>query len=330
HFDPIPPLWNKMYDILHFWTEKGVDGFRCDMVEMVPFEFWGWAIPKLKADNPQLIFIGEAYDSGKYHDYIFNGKFDYLYDKVGLYDAIRRLTRNEPNATTWDINKVWNTDSKFIDAHMLRFMENHDEQRIASPDFAGNPWLAVPGMIVTAALNKGPVMVYFGQEVGEPGAGAEGFSGNDGRTSIFDYWGVPEHQKWLNGGKLDGGKLSADQKRLRDFYSKLLNVVRNNEALKIGEFWELMVANEHQQGFDQHLYLFLRYTDKQRILVITNFNRDERRIQVKLPADLLDKLHLSGSKQFTDLLSGAKYNTTDINNGVDITLPSASGMLLSF
>ncbi|MGZ3750779.1 MAG: cyclomaltodextrinase C-terminal domain-containing protein, partial [Mucilaginibacter sp.] len=129
---------------------------------------------------------------------------------------------------------------------------------------------------------------------------------------------------------LDGGKLSADQKRLRDFYSKLLNVVRNNEALKIGEFWELMVANEHQQGFDQHLYLFLRYTDKQRILVITNFNRDERRIQVKLPADLLDKLHLSGSKQFTDLLSGAKYNTTDINNGVDITLPSASGMLLSF
>ena len=330
HFEPIPPLWNKMYDILHFWTSKGVDGFRCDMVEMVPFEFWGWVIPKLKAEHPQLIFIGEAYDINKYHNYIVNGKFDYLYDKVGLYDAIRRLTTNQPNATTWDINKVWNQDCKDIHEHMLRFMENHDEQRIASPDFAGNPWLAVPGMIVTATLNTGPVMIYFGQEVGEQGAGAEGFGGNDGRTSIFDYWGVPEHQKWLNDGKLDGGKLSDSQKKLRDFYSRLLNITHSNEAIRRGEFWELMVANEHQQGFDQRLYMFLRYTDKQRILVITNFNRDERKMQVKLPADLLVKLHLSGSKEFTDLLNGTKYNTNDINNGLDITLPATSGMLLSF
>jgi glycosidase len=330
HFDPIPPLWNKMYDILHFWSEKGVDGFRCDMVEMVPFEFWGWIIPKLKAEYPQLIFIGEAYNINKYHDYIFNGKFDYLYDKVGLYDAIRRLTRNEPNATTWDVNKVWNHDCRNIDAHMLRFMENHDEQRIASSGFAGDPWLAVPGMIVTTTLNTGPVMIYFGQEVGEPGAGTEGFSGNDGRTSIFDYWGVPEHQKWLNDGKMDGGKLSDDQKKLRDFYSKLLNLVRSNEALRVGGFWELMLANEHQPGFDQHLYLFLRYTDKQRILVITNFNRDERKLQVKLSDDLIDKLHLSGSMEFTNLLNGAKYNTNDINAGLDITLPPTSGMLLSF
>jgi glycosidase len=330
HFDPVPPLWNKMYDILHFWSEKGVDGFRCDMVEMVPFEFWGWIIPKLKAEHPELIFIGEAYNNNKYHDYIFNGKFDYLYDKVGLYDAIRRLTTNAPNATTWDFNKVWNQDCRFIDVHMLRFMENHDEQRIASPGFAGDPWLAVPGMIVTTTLNAGPVMVYFGQEVGEPGSGTEGFGSDDGRTSIFDYWGVPEHQKWLNDGKMDGDKLSDSQKNLRAFYSKLLNLVRNNEALRIGEFWELMLANEHQQGFDQHLYLFLRYTDKQRILVITNFNRDERKLQVKLPADLLEKLQLSGSKEFTDLLSGTKYNTNNIAEGVNIILPATSGMLLNF
>jgi glycosidase len=330
YFDPVPPLWNKMYDILSFWSKKGVDGFRCDMVEMVPFEFWGWIIPKLKEAYPALIFIGEAYDSNKYHDYIYNGKFDYLYDKVGLYDAIRRLTCNQPNASTWDFNRIWNHDCLSIGAHMLRFMENHDEQRIASPDFAGNPWLAVPGMIVTATLNTGPVMIYFGQEVGEPANGTEGFSGNDGRTSIFDYWGVPEYQKWLNGGQMDGGQLSDDQKKLRDFYSRLLNLVRDNEALKSGEFWELMLANEHQQGFDQHLYLFLRYTDKQRILVITNFNRDERKLQVKLSDDLLAKLNLSGSKEFTDLLSGTKYSTSDINAGLDLTLPATSGMLLSF
>ena len=330
YFDPIPPLWDKMFDILHFWSEKGIDGFRCDMVEMVPFEFWGWVISKLKAEHPDLIFIGEAYDRGKYHNYIFDGKFDYLYDKVGLYDSIRKLTCNQWGATAWDINQVWNRDCKDIDQHMLRFMENHDEQRIASSSFAGDPWLAVPGMIITATMNTGPVMIYFGQEVGEPADGAEGFSSNDGRTSIFDYWGVPEHQKWLNKGKFDGGLLADSQKRLREFYSKLLNIARQNEAINAGEFWELMVANEHQPGFDQHLYLYLRYTNKQRILVATNFNREERNIQVKLPADLLQLLQISGIVEFTDLLSRVKYRTNDIADGLIINLLPVSGLILEF
>ncbi|WEA03136.1 alpha-amylase family glycosyl hydrolase [Mucilaginibacter sp. SJ] len=330
YFDPIPPLWNKVYDILHYWSEKGVDGFRCDMVEMVPIEFWGWVIPKLKAEHPGIIFIGEAYDKGKYNDYIFKGKFDYLYDKVGLYDAIKRLTRDEHNSSTWEINAVWNHDSKGIDEHMLRFMENHDEQRIASNDFAGNPWLAVPGMIVTATLNTGPVMVYFGQEVGEPAIGNEGFSGNDGRTSIFDYWGVPQHQKWVNNHAYDGAQLSADQQKLRSFYHNLLTAVHNSDALKSGAFYELMIANERQPGFDTRLYIYVRYTNNQRILVITNFNRSERKLTVKLPEDLLTKLNQSGHKQFTDLLSGAKFDTDDIRNGVEVSLPAMSGMLLEF
>ncbi|MFI5137306.1 MAG: alpha-amylase family glycosyl hydrolase [Sphingobacteriales bacterium] len=330
HFDPVPPLWNKIFDILHYWSAKGVDGFRCDMVEMVPFEFWGWVIPKLKAEYSNVIFIGEAYNAGLYSKYIHVGKFDYLYDKVGLYDAVRHLTCNDPNSSTWDINRVWSQDTTGIDEHMLRFMENHDEQRIASSFFAGNPWLAIPGMIVTTTLSTGPVMVCSGQEVGEPAKGNEGFSGDDGRTSIFDYWGMPEHQKWMNNGKFDGGQLSDDQKKLRGFYSTLLNAVHNNEALSSGKFWELMMANEHQPGFDQHLYIFLRYTAKQRILVVTNFNRSERNIQVKLPDDLLKYLNLSGKAAFTDLLSGNKYNTGNIKEGVDLTLPASGGMLLSF
>ena len=330
HFDPIPPLWNKIFDILHYWSAKGVDGFRCDMVEMVPFEFWGWVIPKLKAEYPNIIFIGEAYNAGLYSKYINTGKFDYLYDKVGLYEAIRHLTCNDLNSSTWDINRVWNQDTTGIDEHMLRFMENHDEQRIASSYFAGNPWLAVPGMIVTTTLSTGPVMVYSGQEVGEPAKGTEGFNGDDGRTTIFDYWGVPEHQKWMNKGKFDGGQLSDDQKKLRSFYGKLLNAVHNNEALGSGKFWELMMANEHQPGFDQHLYIFLRYTAKQRILVITNFNRSERNIRVKLPDDLLNQLNLGKKVAFTDLLSGNNYNTDNIKDGVNITLPASGGMLLSF
>ena len=271
YFNPVPPLWNKIRDILLFWAAKGVDGFRCDMVEMVPFEFWGWVISAAKAKFPQLIFIGEAYNPNLFNSYIGVGKFDYLYDKVGLYDAIKRLTKNTPNSTTWDINQLWNRDTKGIDEHMLRFMENHDERRIASPQFAGDPWLAQPGMIITATLSTGPVMVYFGQEVGERGAGIAGFSPDDGRTTIFDYWGVPELQKWTNGGQFDGGALSDSQKNLRNFYSRLLNAVISNEAIRVGNFWELMLSNEREPWFNEHLYIFIRHTDKQRILVIANF-----------------------------------------------------------
>lgn len=330
HFDPIPPLWNKIYDILTYWSQKGVDGYRCDMVEMVPTEFWAWVIPKLKAAYPGTIFIGEAYDKNKYGDYIFRGGFDYLYDKVGLYDAIRRLTRNDYGASTWEINNVWNTHCHGIDQHMLRFMENHDEQRIASHYFAGDAWLAVPGMVVTATMNTGPVMIYSGQEVGEPALGHQGFSGDDGRTSIFDYCGLPEHQKWLNNGAFDGANLSESQNNLRGFYQKLLTSVRDNEALTSGLFYELMMANEHQPGFDQLLYIYLRYTAEQRVLVIANFNRTERALVVKLPDDLLNKLNLSGKAAFTDLLSEAKFNTDDIRNGIDVKIPASGGLLLAF
>ncbi|MGN6181081.1 MAG: alpha-amylase family glycosyl hydrolase [Mucilaginibacter sp.] len=328
HFDPVPPLWNKLYDILVYWSGKGIDGFRCDMIEMVPVEFWAWLIPKLKSEFPGLLFIGEAYQVGLYRPYI-NAGFDYLYDKVGLYDTIKRLTRNEYGASTWCINAVWNHDTNGIDHHMLRFMENHDEERIASGAFAGNPWLAVPGMVVSATLNTGPVMIYSGQEVGEPASGQQGFGG-DPRTSIFDYCGVPEHQKWMNGGRFDGGQLSDDQKSLRSFYSKLLNAVAANEALSTGEFYEMMLCNEHQPGFDQGIYFYVRYTDKQRVLVIANFNRYDKNMVVKLADDFLNRVNLNGPVTFTDLLNGNVYHTSNINDGLNVMVPAVSALLLAF
>ncbi|MFD0792999.1 alpha-amylase family glycosyl hydrolase [Mucilaginibacter litoreus] len=324
----VPPLWHKLHHILTYWCEMGVDGFRCDMIEMVPVEFWAWIIPKLKATHPDLIFIGEAYDKSKYAGYINDGGFDYLYDKVGLYEAIRRLTCNEPGSSTWEINAVWNHHTRGIDQHMLRFMENHDEQRIASRFFAGDAWLAVPGMIVTATLNVGPVMVYSGQEVGEPAVGACGFRGDDGRTTIFDYWGVPEHQKWMNGGVFDGGKLSASQQELRGFYSSLLNIVKNSEALSDGQFYELMMSNEHEHWFDTRLYLYLRYTHTERVVVITNFNREERDINLQIPGALLTEFGLAGGQSFTDLLTGETIVTADVSAGIPVKIKPMSGLLL--
>lgn len=330
HFNPVPPLWHKMLHILSYWSDKGIDGFRCDMVEYVPFEFWGWLIAEMKKLYPEVIFIGEAYNPQEYDNYLFNGKFDYLYDKVGLYDAVKRLTRNEWRASTWDINAVWNHHSRGFDERMLRFMENHDEERIASAPFAGDAWLAIPGMIVSATLSTGPVMIYFGQEVGEPAQGASGFSGDDGRTTIFDYWGVPEHQRWVNNHAYDGAQLHESQVRLRQFYSKLLNAVRDNEALREGEFYELMIANEHQPGFNNRLYIYLRYTDKARVLVVVNFNRHAIDITVKLPDGPAEKLGIKDRIKFIDLLSEKTIETDNIDNGVQLNVAAASGYLLNF
>lgn len=331
NFMPQPPVWKKMRDILAFWAAKGVDGFRCDVAEMIPVEFWSWVITDLKKKYPHLVFIGEAYDRNEYKNFLINGKFDYLYDKVGLYDGLKRLIMNDSNATVKDISFVWQKESNGFSQHMLRFLENHDETRIASKAFAGNPWYGIPGMVVTATLSSGPVMIYSGQEVGEPANGTEGFSGDDGRTSIFDYWGVPNHQKWMNDGAFDGGKLNEEEKSLRQFYSKLLNLVTKNEAISSGNFYELLQINQSSQGFNDKVYAYLRYTANKRVLILANFNRNETILNVNFPEDVLKAFDLEGKAiGFTDLLSATKFNTENMNNGLIVKMPSTSAVILEF
>lgn len=276
HFEPIPSTWLKMRDILAFWTKKGVDGFRCDMSEMVPVEFWGWVIPEIKKLNPSVIFIAEIYNPQTYHQYLFEGKFDYLYDKVGLYDTLRKLMEGNGNAN--DITSVWQNESGNFANRMLRFLENHDEHRIASKYFANDPFKAIPAMVVSATLHSGPVMLYFGQEVGVKPTVAEGFSGDDGRTTMFDYWGVPEFQNWVNNHNYDGGKLTSEQKNIRDFYAELLKFVNNSDAVKNGQFYDLQYVNNNGQAVnynDKKIYSYLRFSENQKLLFICNFDLEK-------------------------------------------------------
>jgi glycosidase len=274
HFDPIPSTWRKMYDILAYWTGKGVDGFRCDMAEMVPVEFWGWVIPEIKKLNPGIIFIAEIYNSYEYHSFIKTGQFTYLYDKVGLYNSLRKLV--EGFGTAEEITRLWQQESGDISNNMLRFLENHDEQRISSRYFAGDPWAAIPAITLSASLHTGPFMLYFGQEIGVNAEVEEGFQSNDGRTTIFDYWGVTEFQAWVNGGKFDGGKLTDSQRQLRAFYERLNHFITENEAVYAGQFYDLQYVNIDGQSPDYdktRLYTYVRYTENQRLLFIYNFDR---------------------------------------------------------
>lgn len=323
YFDPIPPVWLKMRDILTYWTNKGVDGFRCDMAEMVPIAFWSWVIPQVKKVNPDLIFLGEAYNPKVYKQYLEEGKFDYLYDKVGLYDGLKKLIRNEPNADVAAIKYVWQVESVGFGKHMLRFLENHDEERIASAGFAGNAELALPAMVVSSTLGSGPVMLYFGQEVGEPGRGQEGFGGDDNRTTIFDYWGVPNHQKWMNGGLFDGHKLNAFQQNLRTYYQQLLKVTSTSDAIVNGEIYEVPVTG----NMNNRMYAFIRFSGKQRLLVVANFDRTETlNANIEIPDQILKVKH---SSPVTDLLTDRKLNIA-AGTTIPVMLKPVSAQVIEF
>ena len=334
HFDPIPSTWLKMRDILVYWTRKGVDGFRCDMAEMVPVEFWGWVIPEVKKENPAVIFIAEIYNPFEYRNYINIGKFDYLYDKVGLYNSLRRMI--EGHGSAQDITRIWQHESGDFAEHMLRFLENHDEQRIASRYFAGNPWTALPAMVLSATLHTGPLMLYFGQELGVDPTEQEGFQGEDGRTTIFDYWGVREFQQWVNGGKFNEELLTTEQKTLREFYGNLNAFVLNNEAVYAGGFYDLQYVNADGQSFNYDkniIYSYLRYTDNQKLLFVYNFDESHTvETQIKVPQDAWTnvlKLGNTGSYKLKPVfpleVPQVQLRTADITStGVHMELPPIS------
>ena len=318
-----PDTWHKLLDIMLFWAEKGVDGFRCDMAHLVPVAFWQWATAQVRATYPAHIFIAEIYDPGLYRSFIFEGGFDYLYDKVGLYDALRRLI--EGHGTCYDLTRVWQHESGDFSEHMLRFLETHDEQRIASPFFATDPLRALPAMVVTATMHTGPYLVYFGQEIGVRAEDAEGFSGHDGRTTIFDYWGLTDWQGYLNGHRYDGAQLTPAQQTLRAFYEKLGTFVAGSDAIRHGAFYDLQWANQSTPGYNQdRVYSYLRYTAGQKLLIVCNFDQlNSLAVSLTIPehALLLMGISVDAHVQLTDQLLTTDTLTGSGSAGFRLAMP---------
>ena len=300
HFSPTPSTWKKMTDILLFWAEKGVDAFRCDMAEMVPTAFWSHAVAAVKKEHPDVLFIGEVYNPAQYRDYLAAG-FDYLYDKVGLYDTLRAIVCG--NASASCITSCWQATDD-IKEHMLHFLENHDEQRIASAYFAGNAEKAKPALAAGALMSPGAYMVYAGQEIGEAGMDAEGFSGNDGRTTIFDYWNPASLQK-LTAPAFEK-KLTPEEAALYDYYQKILTLCNSRKAFEQGGFFDLQYANYGRDyGYNcDRQYSFLRHFGREVYLVAVNFDTASVQVGIKIPSHAFDVLKLrEGTKSAVSVMT---------------------------
>lgn len=331
HFDEIPDTWTKMRDILLFWSAKGIDGFRTDMAEMVPVEFWQWAIPQVRTKYPEMVFIAEIYNPEAYRAYIKQGDFDYLYDKVGLYDTLKYVIQGKSPASAIQVSV---DKLGTLQSHMLNFLENHDEQRIASADFAGVAETGIPMMIVSATYNDSPVMVYFGQELGEEAKGAEGFGGDDGRTTIFDYYGLDKIKRWRNGGKYDGGQLTAREKSLQQFYKHLLNTLNAEKAITLGSVTDLTEANRNNPDYNAKTdFAYIRKQDNELILGVVNFSDQTSSPAISIPTSVFNELGIPTDAKLKgiDLLSGSKEQSVLLSTkSFKVTLQPYSGKLIKF
>ncbi len=301
HYDPLPRTWTMVDAIVAFWQRKGVDGFRCDFAHYVPAEAWAYLIGRARQRDAASLFIAESYpypgsaDPVHQQAQMIDAGFDAVYHSEA-YNALKRIYQGHGV-------DAYEREMAALDErsrpHYLEYLENHDERRIPSPIVAnaspgdsgfGGSRAAHQLAPLQLLYSQGPVLVLNGQEVGEPGAGVAGFKGDNGRTSIFDYWRMPSFARWVNDHEYDGGQLDGDEAALRRYYADLLALCQHPSITGSG-YWGLRSSNRagSAPGASDWLYAFARYApgSGRLLVVVANFRPNAAEAgPVRLPREL--------------------------------------------
>ena len=311
--------WDKMLDIVRFWAGMGVDGFRCDMVELVPADFFTWLIREIHKQYPEIVFIAEVYQKELYSKYIREVGFDLLYDKSGMYDTIRAIVQKNTDDSgvpveAWQSTRkiTWNWQSLGdLQPYMLNFLENHDEQRFASDFFGKDAGNVFAALYASLYFNRASFMIYSGQEVGERGMYQEGFSGKDGRSTIFDWYTSDKVRKlWRY---IHGDMKALDRKdvALLERYRSALTQATGNRAVISGSTYDLCYCNLSSDGFcvDRH-FAFLRDCGDDTVLVACNFSNVDAEMELSIPEHAFQWLELNETE------------TLNHNNPIHLKVPA--------
>ena len=309
--------WDKMLDIIRFWVSKGVDGFRCDMVELVPPQFFKWLIETTKKDYPSVIFIAEVYKKDLYGEYIRNIGFDYLYDKSGLYDTLRAIVEKNTSDDGMPV-ELWQSATGItcnwqnlgnLQPYMLNFLENHDEQRFASDFFGRKSSNTSAPLYVSLFLNTAPFMIYFGEEVGEKGMDKEGFSGRDGRTTIFDWWSIASIRRLrkviaekaycnLDVAELVNAGLEQEEAETFVKFAEAVRTASSDQAITRGTTYDLSYCNFSSEGFNKvKHFAFLRDYEDHTLLIVTNFSSVDAKMNIVIPEHAFEWMQISVSDE---------------------------------
>ena len=284
--DAVPRTWRILDHVLAWWQELGAGGFRCDMAHMIPLPFWRWEIARARLRDEAVFFMAEAYDDpmklmpGNPLQDLLNAGFNGVYD-APAYRALRDLY--EGGAWANDLDAFHRPENPLFTGG-VRFVENHDEPRLASPLFWGGCGASVARAVMVAQYTTscGPALFYNGQETLERAEGPGGFGGDNGRTSIFDYTSLPRLQRWTCDGKYDGSELNAGEKEYRAYCADLLRLLQH-PALAAGTFYGLNWSNHATPNYGSdgaettsghRLYAFLRHNAQARrtLLIVCNFS----------------------------------------------------------
>jgi glycosidase len=328
HYDPRPRTWDAVDQILAYWQEKGVDGFRCDFAHYVPPEAWSYLISCARQRHAGAFFVAEAYPYAGSGDPVTNlqqlvdAGFDAVYH-YPAYNLLKQIYQGQAGPDDYDHEMAFPPVAR---EHLVHYLENHDERRVASPIVRdsgpggsgfGSPEAGYQLAPLQFLSGQGPVLLLNGQETGEPGAGAEGFNLEDGRTTFFDYWAMPEFVKWVNDGRYDGGALSAAQLALRNFYAGLLGLCQDPSVNGDG-YWGLKYFNRPERFPDcpNDLYSFARFQNGSgRLLaVVANF-RGGATVpgRIRIPPELATAAALTGNLKVQQLFSREGVSDTIVS-----------------